>query len=234
MTELQREERTRWVAAGVGGLVVLLAVMRLFRVPEPPVPTHIDPAPAVTLTPGGSEESKLLDPAPLFLPTRWNAAPAPVRLQGPTGSFDNFPAKWATLENVLDLGLPPPVPVPANPVEGVMVDPPGSGLLGLGRTDLDVPPVAERGAQVEIVETRTGRRVPLTGRIPPAQPPGKGEWEPMEFLVAVDAAGLVGPVAIQTRSGVDEVDAYFQNYLAKTLRVGERLGPGFYRISVGP
>jgi hypothetical protein len=56
----------------------------------------------------------------------------------------------------------------------------------------------------------------------------------MEFVAAVDPAGLVGPLVPTVRSGVEEVDNFFQNYLARTLRVGERLAPGFYRICVGP
>jgi hypothetical protein len=53
-------------------------------------------------------------------------------------------------------------------------------------------------------------------------------------VAAVDAAGLVAPAAITRRSGFEDVDSYFQNFLVQTLRVGERLSPGFYRISVGP
>jgi len=53
-------------------------------------------------------------------------------------------------------------------------------------------------------------------------------------MAAVDPAGLVGPVVPTVRSGVSEVDDYFARYLEETLRVGQRLAPGFYRISVGP
>jgi hypothetical protein len=65
-------------------------------------------------------------------------------------------------------------------------------------------------------------------------PPGKGGWAPVEFVARVDAAGLVGPLVVTERSGLEEVDVFFANYLARTLRVGERLAPGFYRICVGP
>ena len=51
--------------------------------------------------------------------------------------------------------------------------------------------------------------------------PAVRPWDPMEFMAAVDAAGLVGPVVPTTRSGVAEVDAYFSRYLAETLRVGQ-------------
>jgi hypothetical protein len=56
----------------------------------------------------------------------------------------------------------------------------------------------------------------------------------MEFVATIDAAGLAAPLMVTTHSGVDEVDVYFKNFLVRTLRVGERLTPGIYRISVGP
>jgi hypothetical protein len=59
-------------------------------------------------------------------------------------------------------------------------------------------------------------------------------WAPLEFLATVEAAGLVAPLTLTGRSGVDEVDAFFRNYLVRTFRLGERLPPGFYRITVSP
>jgi hypothetical protein len=56
----------------------------------------------------------------------------------------------------------------------------------------------------------------------------------MEFMAAVDASGLVGPLVLTVHSDVAEVDAYFGRYLAETFRIGQRLEPGFYRICVGP
>jgi hypothetical protein len=89
-------------------------------------------------------------------------------------------------------------------------------------------------AYVEIVDAGTGRSV-FGAPVNDAQPPTSSvPWQPMEFMAAVDSSGLVGPVVPTTRSGVAEVDAYFGRYLADTLRVGQRLAPGFYRIVVGP
>jgi hypothetical protein len=56
----------------------------------------------------------------------------------------------------------------------------------------------------------------------------------MEFMAAVDPAGLVGPLVLTVHSNVAEVDAYFARFLSEELRVGQRLEPGFYRICVGP
>jgi hypothetical protein len=97
-----------------------------------------------------------------------------------------------------------------------------------------VEPVGRRGAYVEIAEAGSGRTV-FGKAVADAHPPASSlPWQPMEFMAAVDSAGLVGSVVPTTRSGVDEVDAYFGRYLVDTLRVGQRLAPGFYRISVGP
>jgi hypothetical protein len=35
-------------------------------------------------------------------------------------------------------------------------------------------------------------------------------------------------------SDIEEVDAFFRDYLVKTLHLGERLAPGMYRVVVGP
>ncbi len=71
-----------------------------------------------------------------------------------------------------------------------------------------------------------------------------GAWQPLEFMAAVDPAGLVGSLMPTVRSVTPpdnhfpQLDAealqWLEKYLAQKLRVGERLGPGFYRICVGP
>jgi hypothetical protein len=102
----------------------------------------------------------------------------------------------------------------------------------LGQSDHPVSQLNARKAFIEILAAINGQRLlaqPLTN----ANPPG-GAWQPMEFLVAVDAMGLVGPPTLTESSRVAAVDGYFQNYLVKTLHAGQRLTPGFYRICIGP
>ena len=68
-----------------------------------------------------------------------------------------------------------------------------------------------------------------------AKPPANNrDWQPVEFLFAINAAGSVGRPMVTTSSQVPEVDAYFRDYLAKSFHLGERLAPGFYRVVVGP
>jgi hypothetical protein len=176
----------------------------------------------------------LRDPTPLFLPTEFNSSRQEYVAGPPTGAFAGFPPQFAFDAAQLDLGLPPPATVPSSPAEALVGDPLGAPFVGFGRTDYVVQPVQKRDAYVEILDAGTGRMV-YGGAVTDAHPPATSvAWEPMEFLAAVDAAGLVGPLVPTARSGVDEVDSYFGKYLAETLRVGQRLAPGFYRISVGP
>ena len=175
----------------------------------------------------------LLDPTPLFLPTAFNSSRIDYVPGAFGGAFAGFPFKKTFSDSELQLHLPPAASVPATPAEALAGDPPGAPFIGFARANTIVQTLSPRAAYVEIVEAGTGRSVlemPVTGAHPPASAP----WQPMEFIAAVDPAGLVGPLVPTTRSGVDEVDTYFGRYLADTLRVGQRLSPGFYRIIVGP
>ena len=112
-------------------------------------------------------------------------------------------------------------------------DSPSSPFLGFGKTDATRPALPSRGAFVEITVQGTGQRV-LSQALLDAKPPGEGAWQPLEFLAVVDAAGVVGSLEITSHSNLAGVDNYFLRYLVQTLRVGQRLPPGFYRITVGP
>ena len=88
---------------------------------------------------------------------------------------------------------------------------------------------------LEIREVGTGRtvRVPnLAANV--VLPDGRAEWQPAEFLVCVTAEGLLGKPVETVSSNVEDVDVFLRDYLAGTLRLGERLAPGMYRVIVGP
>jgi hypothetical protein len=190
----------------------------------------------VGVAPAGSvltEEAELFDRTPLFLPTKWNSAEKELPSRDPSGGFTGYPDKLFHTGDDLDLGLPPPISVPHKLPDALAANPPGDPVLGIGRTGFMPAALPPRGAYVEIAAAGTGRKV-FARAMADARPPGDGSWQPMEFLVAVDAAGLVGPPVLTTPSGQEAVDGYFLHYLADTLRVGDRLLPGFYRITVGP
>jgi hypothetical protein len=107
-------------------------------------------------------------------------------------------------------------------------------FLGFGQQAILLKRLPARGGYIEVYDSNTGRLVLGEAVKVSDQPPSADGWEPMEFIAAVDAAGLVGPVVRTVGSGVEQVDGFFTRYLAENLKVGHRLAPGFYRISVGP
>ena len=208
--------------------------------------TLLDPTPLFQPTHWNTAQLEVARPEPsgsfqsFRVPPKFGFADSDLRLGRiePPDSAARPPAP-GKLRTSLD--LPAPVAVPATPTAVLAAGSPGAIALGFGRIDQRIVALPARGALVDIVATGTGRAA-----LPPqamaqvqalaagARPPAGREWQAMEFLAAIDPAGLVAPLTITARSGVDEVDAYFQNFLAHTLCVGERLAPGFYRISVGP
>jgi hypothetical protein len=224
-----------WTLASIAGVAVLVLFAFLVRVPEAPPAGPAPRPPTVGLVnPVVITETMLQDPTPLFLPTEFNSSRIDYVPREPSGAFAGFPPKMTFSDVALELHLPPPVAVPATPADALAGDPPGAPFIGFDRGDPVVEPVSPRAAYIEIVEAGTGRSV-LGTPVGDAHPPASSvPWQPMEFIAAVDSSGLVGPVVPTTRSGVADVDAYFGHYLADTLRVGQRLAPGFYRIIVGP
>jgi hypothetical protein len=227
----------RRLLAGVCGAGVLLLVWMAYLV-RVPAPDLLPAAPAPSkpvgiVDPVAIRGSLLFDLTPLFLPTDYNSSRKDYVPRPPGTAFAGFPFKKAFADSGLVLHLPPPVAVPASPAEALAGDPPGAPFIGFGRNDPRTEPLPPRGAYVEITDAGTGRPV-FSQPVADARPPTSAAWKPMEFMAAVDPAGLVGPVVATVPSGSGEVDDYFARYLADTLRVGQRLAPGFYRISVGP
>lgn len=236
---MPRTTKTRWAIAVTGAAVAVGAVVMLFREPAtlrtPPEKFRVKRT--VTLVNDKdkalSDESILLDPTPLFLPTRWNATQREISPREPGGIFQGYDTpKHSFEENDLKLSLPAPIPVPTGVAEAVMAEAPAIPLVGFGRLDQPVVRPQSRGGYVEIVAAASGRQVLAQSIV--GGPPVSDPWQPIEFVAAVDAAGLIGPLVVTTRSGLEEVDSFFSNYLVRTLRLGSRLEPGFYRIYVGP
>jgi hypothetical protein len=247
--ERQAGGRIWWQAGALATLVIIgvmvsLSLRHAMMVPAPVVtPASRLAGSKVGLTrlvqTGGdtlvSEEAIFFDPTPLFLPTEWNADQnsLPISaLKDPGQMFQDFPSRLIFNEEGLSLSFPQGLRIPAYPVDAL------TGLVkrdpyqGMGRADVAVPELSERGGYMEVVASTDGHQV-LSEALLSAKPPA-GNWRPLEFIAVVNAAGLVGQLSLVEQSGVEQVDAYFQNYLAKTLKLGERLPPGFYRICVGP
>lgn len=252
----QLSERKIWVISALGAGVVGALVLMLFHGPgpAPKTPTasaaqapaaakpsnvnltKLDPADATTGESLLREEATLRDPTPLFLPTPWNAGESAVpktAQREPGGSFPGYAPKLTYAELELQVALPDPVAVPKKPADAFAIGRPAQSFLGFGQGDLKVRPLAARGAYVEVIAAGDGRSL-LALALTDARPPNDTPWQPLQFLVAIDAAGVVRPPVLTESSRVAAVDGYFQNYLTDVLHVGERLGPGFYRICIGP
>jgi hypothetical protein len=241
-------ERRIWVFAAVGALVAGALVLALFRSPKPAKPASLGapsgriPNVGLAKLGGGSadallrEEATMRDPTPLFLPTAWNAGgnaiPAEAQRE-PGGTFSGYAPKLTYAETELQLALPAVVAMPKTSAEACEIGQPAQSFWGFGQADWVAQPLAARGAYVEVLAAGDGQRK-LAFPLAEARPPGEAPWQPLQFLVAVDAAGVVGSPVLTESSRVAAVDGYFQNFITATLHVGERLGPGFYRVCIGP
>ena len=254
---ISRAEHKRLAALILVALTALVAgvllVVRIVRLPAPP-PRPPRPAAAATLNlarPGANQadqiladEAELRDPTPLFLPTPRNASQLDADAGSRREPGETLPLIEPHLlfsDTTFDIAFPDPYPGPERPADVPAYGITHTPYAPFGRLDPPLKPLPPRMAQVEIVETKTGRTLlalplppPPSGAQPPA--PAAADWNPLEFLVAIDAAGLIGAPALAQSSGVPAVDDFFSNYLVNNLRIGQRreLGVGFYLVRVGP
>jgi hypothetical protein len=234
-----------------GGAVVFVLALSLFRGPLPSPPVAVAPgrrAEVVLLKPDAAnsalhQQAVMRDTTPLFLPTDRNSAPRQLPRREPGKTFlDNDPPKLSIGDGGLNLAadLPPIVtlngksPGAARPEDTLAAGAPAEMLIGFGRAEVAVTPGTPRGAFIEVIAQASGQTV-LRALVPAsAAPPTTKVWQPLEFVAAVDRAGLVGPLVITEDSQVEEVNNYFRKYLAQTFRLGDRLDPGFYRVVIAP
>jgi hypothetical protein len=235
MTRSTKDSWRIWLLAVAGAAVAMLAILALIHVPRPaPVPTPLAPVATVGVTLKGQQsDMNLLDPTPLFLPTEWNARPKTMSVNALSEPFTDFSASYTFAEDAAKVTFPAAMTIPTKPADSLVIGPPEAPFLGMGRLDRDVAAPPARDALVEIVALGDGRQV-FRQALEGVHPPGEVDLYWLEFLVVVAPTGLVGSPALTTSSGVEQIDSFYQNYLEKVLRAGERLSPGFYRIKVGP
>lgn len=253
MREAALDSRNRWIVAAAGGALIIVVLVVLFRFPSATTPLARPaefriPAAAVQIDrPDDSDrilkaEAQLRDLRPLFLPTERNAAlPEPVLEPGRT-FLENETLKmtFTDAEAQISKDLPPIVTLAGVQVEKATAADALSpsetqiAVTGFGRKPVDLTAFAPRAGFLQVARMNDGIRV-LSEPLPiAARPPNDKPWAPLELIAAVDAAGLVSPLVVTDGSRVDEVDSHFRNYLAEDFRIGSRLPPGFYRITVAP
>ncbi len=254
MSAVAAESKRTWILAVLAASVTVAGVMALFREPSPPAPPPARVKPTVELpVPGNlltSDWAAFKDPIPLFLPTKWNSSPPERDRREPEGDFNGYGPIYTFSVNDLQLNLPASIAVPARPADALVENAPGNPFLGFGRADVAVSPLTARWAFVEIVAAASGRTV-FTRELADeaavkgaASPLREGTWQPLEFMAAVDAAGLVGQLTPVVRPEAAADDPFLQlpgkslaileNYLAQKLRIGDRLPPVFIALSSVP
>jgi hypothetical protein len=256
MNAMLAGQKQRWAVAATAAAIVMMAMLFLFRLP-PPSAGLLMPAsllvgksvkPAVQLARPDpidrllKDETEIRDLRPLFLPTDRNARLPELKREPGRTFLDNDTVKLGFLETELAISKDfPPVAMvggaradEATPLDALASESSATSLLGFGRSDAPLQSLPSRVGFVEVLSAETGARVLgelLSGE---ARVPGDKAWAPLEFLARIDAAGLAAPLIVTTSSGVEEVDAHFRKFLAKTYRLGVRLSPGFYRVIVAP
>ncbi|MDB6113135.1 MAG: hypothetical protein JWQ62_80 [Lacunisphaera sp.] len=180
------------------------------------------------------EQTQLFDPQPLFFPTEWNYGqrplPGSVRRQ-PGQVFGSFGANLVFGEQSLKAYGTEVTAAPER-LADVVVQGNEAPFDGMGQVDVQRPALAPRDGFLEVRELKRGKTIvsqSLNGLKMP-----RLDFSPAEFLVVVGVAGIVGEPIVVSGSGGEDIDILLRSYLLKTLRLGERLSPGRYRVLVGP
>jgi hypothetical protein len=104
-------------------------------------------------------------------------------------------------------------------------------FAGMGQVDVQRSTLPVRAGFLEVSRLNDSDIIikqSLTGIQAP-----RSDYAPVEFLVVIGSAGLIGDPILTSGSGWDEVDSFFRAYLVKSYHLGERLPPGRYRVVVG-
>jgi hypothetical protein len=189
------------------------------------------------LQPGG-ESLALFDKGMLFLPTEFNssapALPASFRRE-PGHALEAIPPQLVFPQYEMKVVLPEPIQTPTDAVQVARVGDGPNPFFAMGRINFSYTPLRSRLALLEVLQARTGRTVLSAPLNPmPQEKFPAVDWQPLEMVVAVEPAGLVGEPTVTSGSGFEEVDRYFRDLLLRQFRLGARLPPGFYTLRIGP
>ena len=230
------DRRSFWISSLLGAMGLAGVTIILFKTPsseqKPDQLSRASVTPNIALRRVVLEDAVLLDKTPLFLPTDLNTAIKEVSLPKTGGIFSDFPPIFAFSESDVGFGA-------MRAAESVLVNDAlelASGApvaLGFGRGLEQANEVDPRRFYLDMLSAKDGARV--FREILTFDPPrGNAIWRPIEFMALIGSVGLDGPLIPIARSGSDEVDAYFSDFLARKLKRGAKLSPGTYRLIVGP
>lgn len=235
-------KRRVWVGLACG--VTVTAVWWSWTQAKPPAAAVAGqtPQPFVRLTGTGTatndqvlrERADLFDPTPLFFPTEWNYGQRPLReslrLQ-PGQIFGSFEPKWNFADSTSKSYGIEVTPAPEK-LSDVLAQGNEAPFAGIGHVDVPRTGLPERAGFLEV--RNFGNSEPIISQTLRYISVPRLDYAPLEFLVVVSSAGIVGDMVLTSGSGWEEVDSFFRSYIVKTFRLGERLNPGHYRVLVGP
>lgn len=227
-----------WWLFGMALLAVFAGLLSLIRVPvsAPVEGAAIEPGIGVGLTTDHQIEADLLDPTPLFLPTRINATPVgPDRHRlASKGNFQPYPPRFFNSSGAVELSFAPIIELPASPAKGLMVGERPNPYRNIGQSDAELTALPRRLAFLEVTPAGGGAPVLAVELQLPSKSP-TSDWHPLEWIAAVDRKGLVGTMSLVSASlGLEEMDVYFRKHLTERFHLWEKLRPGLYRVRVGP
>jgi hypothetical protein len=239
-------KRRVWIGLSAALAVTGVWSWKTFVLPTNPVVAAPARAPFVRLAGAGNgvvdrllrERADLFDPTPLFFPTKWNYGqqPLPERMRHQPGKvFESFPANFTFGEQAMKAYGSEAEVAPEN-LADILTQGNETPFAGMGQQDRPHPALAPRSGFLEVIDLSTGKLVIKQSLVNISIP--RADFAPLEFLVAVSSSGIIGDPLLMTESGIDDadedVDSFFRNYLVNSFRLGERLMPGRYRVSVGP
>ncbi len=235
-------KRRVWV--GLACAVTVTAVWWSWTQARPPAAAAAEqaPQPFVRLTGVGTatndqvlrERADLFDPTPLFFPTEWNYGQRPLRddlRRQPGQIFESFPPQWTFTDQTLKSYGVEAAPAPEK-LSDVLSQGNEAPLAGFGHIDVSRAALPDRVGFLEV--RRFGNSEPIISQTLRYISLPRLDYAPLEFLVVISSAGVVGEPVLSSGSGWEDVDSFFRTYIVKTFRLGERLNPGRYRVLVGP
>ena len=180
-------------------------------------------------------EFVLKDPTPLFLPHKWSSGQVDERGEGvlsPGTSFGAIEPKLIFPEAANNIEIPDGVDVPTTALSAMERLAESLGHGELTRRDEEPQALRSRRGYVEVLTMTDGnllhRRV-LDDNSTPFQ-----VQAPVAVLLAINEAGVwVRPTVIEAPEWVS-VNFEEINSILKALRLESILGPGIYRILLGP
>ena len=180
------------------------------------------------------ERAEFFDPTPLFFPTEHNFGqnqqPEGARRQ-PGQVFASYEAKLRFADNAMP-AYGQETAAASERLGDVLAQGNEAPFAGYGLIDDPRPALAERSAFMEVNALADGKTM-VAQALPQLKLP-RTDFAPLEFMVLVGSAGVIGEPVLLAGSGWEEVDTFFRDYLVKSFRLGERVSPGRYRVVVGP